>query len=269
MIRRFAAAQQYDDPAAARYPWMGPDVSPRPRQPPQPQDTVPLVAEARDQDLMLLLAQQIAEAEQDAMMQLLAAGAPQRDILAAAAKVAREQDIMAQVATAELSREQEMIVRQARQPEMTMLLQAAAAHQDPMARYSKTELDISLGQGHPYRHQPTVQQLADVERVAREPNTTTMQQVAAYMNGEHVSDSGVTAAFQLPGSAEAAPFRVQQQPPPQGQTPSALGLEVDSSLPPLPPSLGGPHPHGQVSQQQGTDGGDEDQSSDLSVYLFD
>ncbi|RLN36316.1 hypothetical protein C2845_PM03G20340 [Panicum miliaceum] len=295
MIRRFAAAQQYDDPAAARYAWMGPDVSPRLQQPPQPQDTVPQVAEARqeaaaaevasDQDLIAVAE---AEAEQDVMMQLLAAGAPQYDDLAAhydddtefdvtlgyghrdmhqqkvpqlatAAKVAREQDIMAKVATAELSREQEMIVRQARQPEMTMLLQAAAAQQqDPMAQYSETELDISLRQGHPYRHLPTVQEL--------EPNTTTMQQVAAYMDGEHGSESSVTAAFQLPGSAEAAPFRVEQQPPPQGQTASALGLEVNSHLPPLPPSLGGPH--GQVSQQQSTDGGDEDQSSDLSVYLF-
>ncbi|RLM85914.1 hypothetical protein C2845_PM04G03270 [Panicum miliaceum] len=261
MIRRFAAAQKYDDPAAARYAWMGPDVSPRLQQPPQPQDTVPQVAEARqeaataevasDQDLMMMMVQQIAEAEaaaeQDVMMQLLAPGAPQYDDLAsqydddtevdvtlgyghrgmyqqtvqqlaAAAKVAREQDIMAQIATAELSREQEMIVRQASQPEMTILLQAVAA------QYSDTELDIWLGQGHP--------------------------------------DSGVTVAFQLPGSAEAAPFLVEQEPPPQGQTASALGLEVDSSLPPLPPSLGGPH------GQQSTDGGDEDQCSDLTEYLF-
>ncbi|PAN09538.1 hypothetical protein PAHAL_2G032100 [Panicum hallii] len=301
MIRRFAAAQQYDDPAAARYAWMGPDVSPRLQQPPQPEDTVPQVAEARqeaataevasDQDLMMMLVPQIAEAEaaaeQDVMMQLLAAGAPQYDDLAsqydddtevditlgyghrdmyqqtvqqlaAAAKVAREQGIMAHIATAELSREQEMIVRQASQPEMTILLQAAAA------QYSDTELDIWLGQGHPYRHQPTVQELETNTTTVQqlEPSTTTVQQVGGYMDGEHGSDSGVTVAFQLPGSAEAAPFLVEQEPPPQGQTASALGLEVDSSLPPLPPSLGGPH------GQQSTDGGDEDQCSDLTEYLF-
>ncbi|KAG2640046.1 hypothetical protein PVAP13_2KG066100 [Panicum virgatum] len=268
MIRRLAAAQQYDDPAAARgYAWMGPDASPRLQQQPQPQDMAPQMAEEQEEAAAAEIAEAEAAAEQDAMMQLMAAAAPQRDNLAAHYDDDTEFDVTLGYGHREMHQQavQQMAaaakVAQASQPEMAILLQAAAAQQDPMAQYSETELHISLGLGHPYRLETntmTVQQ--------PEPNTTSMRQVAGYMDGEHGSDdSGVTVALQLLDSVEAASFRVEQQPPPQGQTASALGLEMDSSQPPLPPSLGGPH--GLVSQQQ-SDGGDEDQSSDLSVYLF-
>ncbi|CAN6181310.1 unnamed protein product [Urochloa humidicola] len=204
--------------------------------------------------------------------------------IAAAAKVA--------TAEAELAGEQELIMQQvaavelAREQKMALLLQVAAA------QYSETGLDISLGQGqgHPYGHQPKAQefageeemillQLADAVGVAGEPNstaaaaaTTTQRVAAAYKDSEHGSDYGATAAFQPPGLAEAVPLLVEQRAPPQGQTVSALGLQMDSSLlqlplPPAPPlSLG--QPHAQVAQQKSTDGGDKAHSSDLTAYLY-
>ncbi|TKW30491.2 hypothetical protein SEVIR_2G043200v4 [Setaria viridis] len=224
----------------------------------------------------------LAHGHQDMRQQMTELGTlghePPQEIvqqLAAAAKVAMEQRIMPQIATAELAgeqetimqqvaaaaelaREQELIVQQARQQEMAMLLQASAA---PMAQYSETELGVSLG------HQPLVQQLlqeqqlADAVGVAGEPNTTTVvQHVAAYADAKHGRDSGATAAFRPPGLSEAAPFLVEQSL--QGQTARVLGLQMGSSLPPLG------QPHAQASQQQGTDGGDDGQSSDLTAYLY-
>ncbi|CAO1948958.1 unnamed protein product [Urochloa humidicola] len=194
----------------------------------------------------------------------------------------------AKVATAELAGEQELIMQQvaavelAREQKMELLLQVAAA------QYSETGLDISLGQGqgHPYGHQPKAQefageeemillQLADAVGVAGEPNstaaaaaTTTQRVAAAYKDSEHGSDYGATAAFQPPGLAEAVPFLVEQRAPPQGQTVSALGLQMDSSLLPLPPPMSLGQPHAQVAQQKSMDGGDKGQSSDLTAYLY-
>ncbi|OEL20389.1 hypothetical protein BAE44_0018591 [Dichanthelium oligosanthes] len=367
-LRQSAAAQEYNDAAAAHSAPMGLDVTPRLQQPPQPQDMVLQMAEAAaatDQELLQMLMQQLAAAEapakQDTVIHLLAAGAPQFDnlaaryedteldimlghghpdmhqqtvqqmaeaqrVAAAAGEVAGEQGMAMphaaaaelagqgmmqlaagaqqyaqtelnitlghgtqqeivqqmvqaqqlaaaaelareQVAAAELAREQVMIVQQARQQEMEMaMVQATVAQKGPVVQYSETGLGISLGQGHPYRHQPTVQKLADAVEVARDASTTTMQQVAAYTDAEHGSDSGATVAFQPPGSAEAAPFLVEQQPPLQGQAARALGLQLDSSLLALLPSLG--QPLAQVSQQQSADGGDKDQCSDLTAYFY-
>ena len=168
---------------------------------------------------------------------------------------------MRQVAAAGLAREQEMITQQ----------------QQPVAQYSGTELDILLGQGHPYWHQPTVQQmlqekqLPTVQQMLQEQqladavgfgrhqhNTTLVQQDAAYANGEHRGGAGTTMAFLSPGSAKDGSFLVDQQPQPNGH-------QMDSSLAPLPPSLG--QLHAQASHQQRTDGGGQGLNSDLAAYL--
>ena len=165
---------------------------------------------------------------------------------------------MRQVAAAGLAREQEMITQQ----------------QQPVAQYSGTELDILLGQGHPYWHQPTVQQmlqekqLPTVQQMLQEqqladavgfamhqPNTTLAQQDA---NGEHGGGPGATMAFLSPGSAKDAPFLADQQRQPNGH-------QMGSFLPPLPPSLS--QLHVQVSHQQRTDGGGQGLNSDLAAYL--
>jgi hypothetical protein len=192
-----------------------------------------------------------------------------------AAERAREQKLqmlMRQFVAAERAREQELITQQ-----------AAAAQQQQQQhvaqQYSGTELDISLGQSHgpPYWHQPTVQetlqerqlptvqqmlqeqQLADAVGFGRhQPDTTSVQQVAAYANGEHGSGAGATMAFLSPGSAKDASFLVDQQPQPNGH-------QMGSSLPLLPASLG--QLHAQVSHQQRTDGGGQGLNSDLAAYL--
>ncbi|XP_021310480.1 uncharacterized protein LOC8081141 [Sorghum bicolor] len=189
-------------------------------------------------------------------------------------------------AMAEMQRKREMVMRQffvaaARAREQELITQqAAAAQQQPVAQqYSETELDVSLGQGHghPYWHQPTVQemvqkkQLPTVQQMLEEeqlaeavgfgrhqPDTTLVQQVPAYANGEHGGGAGATMAFLSPGYAKAAPFRVDQQ----LQT---NGHQMDSSLPPMPPSLS--QLHAQASHQQRTDGGGQGLSSDLAAYL--
>ncbi|CAL5091328.1 unnamed protein product [Urochloa decumbens] len=232
-------------------------------------------AELAAQEMMQLAsgAQQYGQTELDVTLgQAIVQQMVQAQQLAGAAKVAGEQGIMPLVATAEFAGEQDK--------DMALLLQVAAALQNPVAQYSQTELDISLGQGqgHPYGHQLTaqafagqqgmiMQQLADAVGVAGEPNTAATQQVAAaYTDGEHGSGYGAAAAFQPPRLAEAVPFLVEQRPAPQGQTGSALGLQMGSSLPSLPPSLG--QPHAQVAQQKSADGGDEGQSSDLTAYVY-
>ncbi|CAN6196917.1 unnamed protein product [Urochloa humidicola] len=239
-------------------------------------------AELAGQELMQLVQAQYTQSELDVTL-----GIAQQ--LAGAAKIAGEQDIMPLVATAELAGGQELVMKQvaavelAREQEMALLLlQVAAALQNPAAQYSDdTELGISLGQSLPYGHQPAVQefageqemillQLADAVGVAGEPNTAATQQqvAAAYKDGEHGSDYGAAATIQPAGLAEAVPFLVEQRAPPQGQTGTALGLQMDSSLlPPLPPSLG-QQPLAQVPQQKSTDGGDEGQSSDFTAYLY-
>ncbi|CAL5078427.1 unnamed protein product [Urochloa decumbens] len=230
-------------------------------------------AELAAQEMMQLAAgaQQYGQTELDVTLgQAIVQQMVQAQQLAGAAKVAGEQGIMPLVATAKFAGEQDK--------DMALLLQVAAALQNPVAQYSQTELDISLGQGqgHPYGHQPTaqafagqqgmiMQQLADAVGDTGEPNTaatTTQQVAAAYTDGARGSDYGAAAAFHPPGLAEAVPFLVEQRPTPQGQTGSALGLQMGSSL----PSLG--QPHAQVAQQKSTDGGDEGQSSDLTAYVY-
>ncbi|CAN6165198.1 unnamed protein product [Urochloa humidicola] len=214
-------------------------------------------AELAGQEMMM----QLAEA-QYAQLDVTLGHVPPQEIVHQIASAAK-------VATAELAGEQEM----------ELLLQVAAELQNPTAQYSETKLGISLGQGHPYGHQPTAQefageqelillQLADTVGVAGEPNTAAATQnvATAYKDSEHGNDYGAAVAFQPPGLAEAVPFLVEQRPPPQGQTRSALGLQMDSSLLPLP-SLG-QQLHAQVTQQKSTDGGEEGQSSDLTAYLF-
>ncbi|CAD6226693.1 unnamed protein product [Miscanthus lutarioriparius] len=190
-----------------------------------------------------------------------------------AAGRAREQKLemlMRQVTAAGRAREQELITQQAA---------AAQQQQHPVAQYSGTELDISLGQGHghPYWHQPTAQQmlqeqqLPTVQQMLQEQqladavgfgrhqhNTTLVQQDAAYANGEHRGGAGTTMAFLSPGSAKDGSFLVDQQPQPNGH-------QMDSSLAPLPPSLG--QLHAQASHQQRTDGGGQGLNSDLAAYL--
>jgi hypothetical protein len=217
-----------------------------------------------------------------------AQGILQAQELSAMAEMQRKREmVMRQFVAAERAREQklEMLMRQfvaaARAREQELITQqAAAAQQQPVAQqYSETELDVSLGQGHghPYWHQPTVQemvqkkqlptvqqmleeeQLADAVGFGRhQPDTTLVQQVPAYANGEHGGGAGATMAFLSPGYAKAAPFRVDQQ----LQT---NGHQMDSSLPPMPPSLS--QLHAQASHQQRTDGGGQGLSSDLAAYL--
>jgi len=193
-------------------------------------------------------------------------GILQSQELSAMAEMERKREmLMRQVVTARRAREQELITQQ-----------AAAAQHHPVAQYSGTELDISLGQGHghPYWHQPTVQQmlqekqLPTVQQMLQEqqladavgfamhqPNTTLAQQDA---NGEHGGGAGATTAFLSPGSAKDAPFLADQQRQPNGH-------QMGSFLPPLPPSLS--QLHVQVSHQQRTDGGGQGLNSDLAAYL--
>jgi len=198
-------------------------------------------------------------------------GILQSQELSAMAEMERKREmLMRQVVAAGRAREQELITQQA----------AAAQQQHPVAQYSGTELDISLGQGHghPYWHQPTVQQmlqekqlptvqqmlqeqqLADAVGFGRhQPDTTSVQQAAAYANGEHGGGAGATMAFLSPGSAKDAPFLADQQPQPNGH-------QMGSSLLPLLPALG--QRHAQVSSnQQRTDGGGQGLNSDLAAYL--
>lgn len=134
--------------------------------------------------------------------------------LFAMAELARKQEMVRnQVAAAALAREQEMIAQQQQHPE---------------AQYSATELDISLwqcpghGHGHPYWHQPTMQQmlqekqLPTVQQLLQEQQlvdaigfgthqaSTTL--VPQYANGEHGSGTGAAMAFQSPASHKDAPF---------------------------------------------------------------
>ncbi|CAL5066983.1 unnamed protein product [Urochloa decumbens] len=231
---------------------------------------------AAGQEMMQLAQAQYAQTEHDVTLgQAIVQQMVQAQQLAGAAKVAGEQGIMPHAATAEFAGEQDK--------DMALLLQVAAALQNPVAQYSETGLDTSLGQGqgHPYGYRPAVeefageqgmimQQLANAVGVAGEPNaatTTTQQVAAAYKDGEQGSGHGAAAAFQPPELAKAVGFRIEQQTPPQVETGRALGLQMDSSLlPPSLPSLG--QPHAQVAQQQSTDGGDEGQSSDLTAYVY-
>ncbi|KAJ1287816.1 hypothetical protein BS78_02G039600 [Paspalum vaginatum] len=186
----------------------------------------------------------------------------QEQQLAAAAEAAREKDnIMRQlIAAGVLAREQEQFTQQAaaaevaREQEMTMIQRAAAAQQ----QHSRTELDVVPGQ------MSKQQQLANAAGLAGEPSLTVTQEVATYVNAGQGSSSGAAMAFQSTGSSGTAPFLVNQQLPPQGQTATALGLQMSSSLPPRPPSLS--QPYAQVSHQQRAVGGDQGQSSDLAGY---
>lgn len=134
--------------------------------------------------------------------------------LFAMAELARKQEMVRnQVAAAALAREQEMIAQQ---------------QQHPVAQYSGTELDFSLwqgpgpGHGHPYWHQPTMQQMLQEKQLPTVQQLLQEQQLAdaigfgthqasttlvpQYANGEHGSGTGAAMAFQSPGSHKDAPF---------------------------------------------------------------
>ncbi|NP_001306148.1 uncharacterized protein LOC107161152 [Zea mays] len=132
--------------------------------------------------------------------------------LFAMAELARKQEMVRNlVAAAALAREQEMIAQQQQHPE---------------AQYSGTELDISLwqgpGHGHPYWHQPTMQQMLQEKQLPTVQQLLQEQQLAdaigfgthqasttlvpQYANGEHGSGTGAAMAFQSPGSDKDAPF---------------------------------------------------------------
>lgn len=136
--------------------------------------------------------------------------------LFAMAELSRKQEMVRnQVAAAALAREQEMIAQQQQQQQ-----------QHPVAQYSGTELDISLwqgpGHGHPYWHQPTMQQMLQEKQLPTVQQLLQEQQLAdaigfgthqasttlvpQYANGEHGSGTGAAMAFQSPGSDKDAPF---------------------------------------------------------------
>lgn len=135
--------------------------------------------------------------------------------LFAMAELARKQEMVRNlVAAAALAREQEMIAQQ--------------QQQHPVAQYSGTEFDISLwqgpgpGHGHPYWHQPTMQQMLQEKQLPTVQQLLQEQQLAdaigfgthqasttlvpQYANGEHGSGTGAAMAFQSPASHKDAPF---------------------------------------------------------------